>query len=101
MMYKLIVDVSELDYIASAGVGALIGAIGVVQENQGNVIIVNPKPEIKRVLDLFGLPQICTIVDNMEAALTNLGWESGDRATASRRDKCDPDGGYPPSVGTG
>ena len=71
-MYKLIVDMSGINYISSAGAGVFIGAIGVAQENQGNIIIVRPKPAVKEVFDLLGLTQIFTIVDSMEAALSSI-----------------------------
>ncbi|MEW6027224.1 MAG: STAS domain-containing protein [Planctomycetota bacterium] len=71
-MYRLIVDMSGVDYISSAGAGVFIGSIGVAQENQGNIVIVRPKPAVKEVFDLLGLSQIFTIVDNMESALTSL-----------------------------
>jgi anti-anti-sigma factor len=71
-MYKLIVDMSGVDYISSAGAGVFIGSIGIAQENQGNIVIVRPKPAVKEVFELLGLSQIFTIVDSTEAALTSI-----------------------------
>jgi anti-sigma B factor antagonist len=71
-LYKLIIDMSGINYISSAGAGVFIGAIGIAQENFGNIIIVRPKPPVKEVFDLLGLSQIFIIVDNMEAALNSL-----------------------------
>ncbi|MDI6732515.1 MAG: STAS domain-containing protein [Planctomycetota bacterium] len=71
-MYRLIVDMSAVDYISSAGAGVFIASIGVAQENQGNIVIVRPKPAIKEVFDLLGLSQIFVITDNMEKALLSL-----------------------------
>jgi anti-sigma B factor antagonist len=67
--YRLIVDLSKLDYISSAGAGVFIGAIGTAQENDGNIIIVKPSPNVKEVFDLLGLSQIFTFAENREAAL--------------------------------
>lgn len=67
--YKLIVDMSNVDYISSAGAGVFIGAIGLAQENGGNIIIIRPKPGVKEVFDLLGLSQIFPITENMELAL--------------------------------
>jgi anti-sigma B factor antagonist len=69
-MYKLIVDMSGVDYISSAGAGVFIGAIGIAQENEGNIIIVKPTPAVKEVFDLLGLSQIFSIVNSMEDALS-------------------------------
>jgi anti-sigma B factor antagonist len=67
--HRLIVDLSKLDYISSAGAGVFIGAIGTAQENDGNIIIVKPSPNVKEVFDLLGLSQIFTFADSPETAL--------------------------------
>ena len=66
--YKLVVDLSGLDYISSAGAGVFIGAIGTAQENDGNIILIKPSPNVKEVFDLLGLSQIFTFKDNREDA---------------------------------
>ncbi|MEK7450129.1 MAG: STAS domain-containing protein [Planctomycetota bacterium] len=68
-LYKFIVDLSQVDYISSAGAGVFIGAIGLSQENGGNIVIIRPKPNVKEVFDLLGLSQIFTIANSMESAL--------------------------------
>jgi len=66
--YKLVVDLSGLDYISSAGAGVFIGAIGTAQENDGNIILIKPSPNVKEVFDLLGLSQIFTFKDNRDDA---------------------------------
>jgi len=66
--YKLVVDLSGLDYISSAGAGVFIGAIGTAQENEGNIILIKPSPNVKEVFDLLGLSQIFTFKDNRDDA---------------------------------
>lgn len=56
--YKLVVDLSGLDYISSAGAGVFIGAIGTAQDNNGNIVLVRPSASVKEVFDLLGLSQI-------------------------------------------
>ncbi|OHB74878.1 MAG: hypothetical protein A2Z34_05075 [Planctomycetes bacterium RBG_16_59_8] len=70
--YKIVFDLSSLDYISSAGAGVFIGAIGTAQENDGNVILMRPSPNVKEVFDLLGLSQIFTFVDSKEAAVKAL-----------------------------
>jgi anti-anti-sigma factor len=67
--YRLIIDLAKLDYISSAGAGVFIGAIGTAQENDGNIIIIKPSPNVKEVFDLLGLSQIFTFAETPEAAL--------------------------------
>ena len=66
--YKLVVDLSKVDYISSAGAGVFIGAIGTAKENGGNIILMSPTPNVKEVFDLLGLTQIFSFADNPEAA---------------------------------
>ena len=70
--YRLIVELSGLDYISSAGAGVFIGAIGTAQENDGNIILVKPSPNVKEVFDLLGLSQIFTFKDNRDEAVKAL-----------------------------
>lgn len=71
-VYRLIVDLSGLDYISSAGAGVFIGAIGTAQENEGNIILVKPSPNVKEVFDLLGLSQIFTFKENKDEAAAVL-----------------------------
>ena len=70
--YRLIVDLSGLDYISSAGAGVFIGAIGTAQENDGNIILMNPSPNVREVFDLLGLSQIFTFKSSKEEAIASL-----------------------------
>lgn len=72
-LYKIIVDSSELEYISSAGVGVFIGALGVTQEHNGTIVLVNPQPEVKTVLDLIGVTGLCNFANNMEDAFKVFG----------------------------
>lgn len=71
--YRLIVDLSELQYISSAGAGVFIGAIGQAQEHSGNIVILSPTDNVKEVFELLGLSQIFTFTQTREEALQALG----------------------------
>ena len=70
--YRLVVDLSGLDYISSAGAGVFIGAIGTAQDNEGDIVLVRPSANVKEVFDLLGLSQIFTFKDTSEEALKVL-----------------------------
>lgn len=59
--YKIIADLSGLEYISSAGAGVFIGGLATAQENGGNIIICSPTENVHEVFDLLGLTQIFTI----------------------------------------
>jgi len=70
--FRLIVDLSGLDYISSAGAGVFIEAIGTAQENEGNIVLIRPGPNVKEVFDLLGLSQIFIFKDSQDEALKSL-----------------------------
>lgn len=72
-MYRLIVDLSKLDYISSAGAGVFIGAISTAQENDGLIVLLKPNQNVREVFDLLGLSQIFTITEDMQSAVKSFG----------------------------
>ena len=68
-VFRLVVDLSKLDYISSAGAGVFIGAISRAQENSGNIVLMTPSTNVKEVFDLLGLSQIFSFAETMEAAV--------------------------------
>jgi len=71
--YKLIVNMSKVGYLGSAGAGVFIRAIKVVQENKGNIVINQPSKQVRDVFNLLGCSHIFTITDNLESALKTFG----------------------------
>lgn len=67
-VYRIIVDLEKLDYISSAGCGVFIGAIGVAQENDGNIVLLKPSANVREVFDLLGLTQIFPFADDLPGA---------------------------------
>lgn len=74
-VYKLVVDMSEVEYMSGAGAGVLIGAAAVAQKNQGDVILVRPRPEVKDVFNLLRISQLFTITNSLETAFEVFGKE--------------------------
>lgn len=69
-VFKIIVRLSGLDYISSAGAGVFIGAVGTATQNGGNVVLLDPSANVKEVFDLLGLSQIFPIVFAEEEAVS-------------------------------
>lgn len=68
-IYKFIIDLTNLDYVSSAGAGVLLGWFGTLQEKQGNLIIVKPQPKVKSVFDMVGLSKCIAIAQERNVAL--------------------------------
>lgn len=67
----LIVDLTQLEFLDSTGLGALIGAHRRATENGGSVrLIVNDGP-IARLLNITGLMRIFAVYHSVEDARTN------------------------------
>ncbi len=70
--YRLIMDLSELEYISSAGVGTFIGTIGEVRENGGDIVFLNVSSHVVRIFKLLGFTKLFKIMDDREEALKVL-----------------------------
>lgn len=76
--HEIIVDLAQLEFLDSTGLGALIGAHRRALENGGRVrLIVNDGP-IQRLLMITGLMRIFAVYGTLEAAL-----DDRDRLVAS------------------
>jgi len=56
------IDLSELDYIASAGLRVLVGMQKVANSRGGTVRLLNPNEGVAEVFEMTGLVDIMTIV---------------------------------------
>jgi anti-sigma B factor antagonist len=58
----LVVDLSEVGFVDSSGLGVLIGAHNEVSRVGGEIRVV-VQPQVKRILELTSLDEVFTIVD--------------------------------------
>ena len=65
----ILIDMTELEFISSAGVGAILGTIETSRENGGDIIIYKASENILRALQALDLLDYLTIKDTREAAL--------------------------------
>lgn len=71
-VFNVIADLSGIEYISSAGAGVFIGSLASAQESGGDIILVNPTPNVREVFDLLGLTQIFKIQPSTDEALAAL-----------------------------
>ncbi|MFN7181460.1 MAG: STAS domain-containing protein [Planctomycetota bacterium] len=67
--YNLIYDLSNIDYISSAGVAVILDSYNTATDNNGNVVILNPSKMARDVLNMIGVTQIVQCVNTKEEAL--------------------------------
>ena len=55
---NITIDLSELNYIDSTGLGAIISVYGAVKKDGVSVKVINPKDNVKKLLVISGLDKI-------------------------------------------
>lgn len=70
---RLLIDLSGVPFVDSAGLGALIGGIRRVRELGGDVAVACPRPTLTRLLRTTGFDRIVTVVGTVEEARIALG----------------------------
>ncbi|MEO9804118.1 MAG: STAS domain-containing protein [Reichenbachiella sp.] len=69
---KCVVDISDVRYINSSGIGVLITILTKFRNKGGEVIIVNPSEHVKKLLVITKLNAIFSIVDTIAEAKEEL-----------------------------
>ena len=63
-----VVDMSDVSFIDSTGVGVLVGALKRAREHGGVLTIACPQPRVRRVFEITGLLGALPIYESLEAA---------------------------------
>lgn len=66
---KLVVDLSEVAYMDSSGLGVLIGALRRARDAGGDLLVASPNPRIARILDVTGLSRIFNVREATDDAV--------------------------------
>jgi anti-sigma B factor antagonist len=69
---RIVLDLTKLDYISSAGVGTFVACIAELRGKGGDLIFVNPSEEIREVFDLLGFTKMFRIMGTVKDALEAL-----------------------------
>ncbi|MDA8283642.1 MAG: STAS domain-containing protein [Actinomycetota bacterium] len=69
---QLIIDMSGVPFVDSAGLGALIGGIRRARELGGDVVVACNRPTLVRLLRTTGFDRIVTVTETVQQAITVL-----------------------------
>ena len=69
---QIIMDMERLNYISSAGIGAMMSLVQRLRRQAGNLILLRPSKKVFKILQLLGFTEMFTIVDDEEDALAHL-----------------------------
>ena len=68
----LILDLAEIRYINSMGLGSLINLADGLAAKGGGLVLANPNPKVKVVFDLMGITQFFRIHKSVDAAIAAI-----------------------------
>lgn len=69
--HDIVVDLTELEFLDSTGLGALIGAHRRAMENGGRVRLIVREGPISRLLNITGLMRIFAVYSTLDGALND------------------------------
>ena len=70
--HRLLIDMSGVPFVDSAGLGALIGGIRRVRELGGDVAVACDRPTLVRLLRTTGFDRIVTVAETIQEAVASL-----------------------------
>lgn len=73
---RVIIDLSEVPFMDSAGLGALIGGIRRAREHGGEVAVACSRPTLTRLLHTTGFDRIVPVTETLAAAVAALAGDA-------------------------
>src|SRR5918911_3661642 len=67
-VYRIILDIEKITFIASAGLGCLLTARDVVLKHAGNLILAGKNPKVVEVFDLLGISSLLRFAPTLAGA---------------------------------
>jgi anti-anti-sigma factor len=65
---RVVVDLSEVNFLASIGIRLFVLTAKSITQRGGRMVLLNPIPEVKSVLEITGIPAIIPMYDGFESA---------------------------------
>jgi anti-anti-sigma factor len=70
--FTILLDCKTLNYISSAGLGAIMGLIETVRENGGDILLCNLQDNVYAIFDTLGFTQLYRVFGTDAEALHEL-----------------------------
>ncbi len=68
----LVVNMKDVEYIDSSGLGTLVGGLKRVSERQGSIAVCGTNSQIKKVFDITGLVKVFPLFSDEQEAIKNI-----------------------------
>ena len=69
---NIIIDLVEVDWMNSSGLGILIGAVTTLKNNNGRLALVNVSNRIRNLLRITKLNDVFEVYENIDSAIESL-----------------------------
>jgi anti-sigma B factor antagonist len=69
---RVLVDLSEVGFLASIGIRMFTMNAKSLSTRGGKMVLLNPAPEVRNVLEMTGIPAIIPVYSSHESAVTIL-----------------------------
>ena len=70
--YRWLIDLTDLDYISSAGLGSFVGVLSELRNNGGDIFFFGLSPKMQKIFKVLGFTRIFRIEDTEAAALQHF-----------------------------
>lgn len=70
----LVLDMAQVEYIDSVGLGIIVGAAKRTVARGGNLAVVASRPNVLRVFEISGTRELLNVVGTIAEAQERLGW---------------------------
>ncbi|HNX31372.1 MAG TPA: STAS domain-containing protein [Holophaga sp.] len=72
----ILLDCEHLNYISSAGLGAIMGLIEPIREQEGDILLCNLQRNVRSIFETLGFTQLYRVFSSREEALRTLAGKS-------------------------
>lgn len=69
---KIVLGLENLNYISSAGIGAIMSLLQQLRRRDGDLVLLSPTTKVYKVLEMLGFTKIFSIVEDRDAAYRSL-----------------------------
>jgi anti-sigma B factor antagonist len=69
---KVVIDLKNVEWMNSSGLGILIGAVSLLRSNNGTLILIHVSDRIKNLLKITKLNSVFELCETIDEALTTL-----------------------------
>jgi anti-sigma B factor antagonist len=69
---RIVINCRGLEYVASAGLGVIMGFIDTIRDDQGDIRMCNINETVRNIFDVLGFTQLYSIFDTEDGAVTSF-----------------------------